>query len=163
MDLQDRIKQLHQGKKYRPVGVFVLYNSVNELLLYQSAKNLEYWGFPQGGIDPNETPQVAFYRETKEEIGVIKKDLGNIIMANGIQLLNAPIGRVKRDGFNKGKAYLLMMTEYFGDNNFVLQKGEVESVKWASFKQVEEHFSELRPRKSALLLDYLEQIKLYLI
>ena len=159
MNLQQQIKQLYQQKKYRPVGVFVLHNSDKELLIYQSAKNLDYWGFLQGGIDLGETPQEVFYRETNEEAGVEKEELGVIQVATNLQLLNSPIGRKKRDGFYRGKAYLLMVAEYFGGNNFIPQQGEVETVKWVDFDGARKHFSKLRPKKSDLLLDYLEQVQ----
>jgi putative (di)nucleoside polyphosphate hydrolase len=31
------------------------------------------WQFPQGGIQPNETPQVAMFRELQEEVGLTEQ------------------------------------------------------------------------------------------
>lgn len=33
------------------------------------------WQFPQGGINPNETPEQALFRELEEEVGLTEKDV----------------------------------------------------------------------------------------
>ena len=58
-------------KKYyrRCVGMMIL-NDKNEILV---GKRLDhpsgYWQMPQGGIDKNENPEKAVWREMMEEIG----------------------------------------------------------------------------------------------
>tara|TARA_Y100000310_G_scaffold159075_1_gene158524 strand:- start:190 stop:717 length:528 start_codon:yes stop_codon:yes gene_type:complete len=160
VDLQQKIAQLHQERKYRPVGVFLLCNSENECLIYESTKNKGFWIFPQGGIDSDEKPQDSMYREMKEELGVSKEELENVVIGDKIECLNRPIGRKNRNGFCKGKAYILMRANYSGNNNFKLKKDEVSAVKWVDYSTAKHLFSKLRPKKSELLTKYLTSTSL---
>jgi 8-oxo-dGTP pyrophosphatase MutT (NUDIX family) len=37
--------------------------------------NQDAWQFPQGGINPEETPEDALYRELNEEVGLEREDV----------------------------------------------------------------------------------------
>jgi putative (di)nucleoside polyphosphate hydrolase len=54
---------------YRKGVVAVLVNENGQVLLCQRSDNSSAWQFPQGGIELNETPQDAFFRELAEELG----------------------------------------------------------------------------------------------
>lgn len=70
---------------YRPNVVSVVLNDKNQLLICQRNPNnpddkkfgfkkedmFNYWQFPQGGIDKNETIELTAARECKEEIGIV--------------------------------------------------------------------------------------------
>ncbi len=60
-------------KKYRPnVAAIVLssrYPEKVEFFIASRSDVKDAWQFPQGGIDPGETPKEALLRELKEEIG----------------------------------------------------------------------------------------------
>ena len=57
-------------KKYRKcVGMMIL-NTKNQILVGKRLDNPSgYWQMPQGGIDENENPEEAVWREMMEEIG----------------------------------------------------------------------------------------------
>jgi putative (di)nucleoside polyphosphate hydrolase len=63
----------HKQKNYRPnVAAIVLSSSYPlkcEILIASRVDIKDAWQFPQGGIDGDETPQEALFRELKEEIG----------------------------------------------------------------------------------------------
>ncbi len=63
----------NENKKYRPnVAAIVLsssYPSKCEILVASRIDIKDAWQFPQGGIDEGETPEIALFRELKEEIG----------------------------------------------------------------------------------------------
>lgn len=61
--------------KYRPLVVGCILNNDDEILLVERAGVPNHWQFPQGGCEPDETPEEAVRREMKEEIGV-----GNLIV-----------------------------------------------------------------------------------
>lgn len=56
---------------YRPNVCAVITDTEQEkvLLFRRLGKHPQAWQFPQGGIDANESPQDALYRELLEEIG----------------------------------------------------------------------------------------------
>jgi putative (di)nucleoside polyphosphate hydrolase len=54
---------------YRPNVALVIVNSRN-LVFWGKRVREHAWQFPQGGIDPGETPEQAMYRELKEEVGL---------------------------------------------------------------------------------------------
>lgn len=60
---------------YRPnVGIIVA-NQDSQLLWCRRLGKTDAWQFPQGGIQANETPEVAMYRELMEELGLGADDV----------------------------------------------------------------------------------------
>lgn len=60
---------------YRPnVGIIVA-NQGNQLLWCRRIGKADAWQFPQGGIQADETPEVAMYRELTEELGLQAADV----------------------------------------------------------------------------------------
>jgi putative (di)nucleoside polyphosphate hydrolase len=54
---------------YRPNVGIILCNAKNEVFWGKRVKE-HSWQFPQGGIKAGETPELAMYRELKEEVGL---------------------------------------------------------------------------------------------
>ena len=54
---------------YRPNVAIVIANPKN-LVFWGKRVREHAWQFPQGGIQPGETPETAMYRELKEEVGL---------------------------------------------------------------------------------------------
>ena len=54
---------------YRPNVGIILCNSKNEVFWGKRVRE-HSWQFPQGGINPGESPEVAMYRELHEEVGL---------------------------------------------------------------------------------------------
>ncbi len=54
---------------YRPCVLAVFTNSAGEVLVAERKDRPGSWQFPQGGIDPGESPEVALKREMGEELG----------------------------------------------------------------------------------------------
>ena len=57
---------------YRPCVLAVCTNDSGEVLVGERIEPAGSWQFPQGGIDPGESPEAAVRREVLEEIGVDK-------------------------------------------------------------------------------------------
>lgn len=62
-----------KGKEYRKnvaaIPLSFRYPALCEFFLAERSDMKGVWQFPQGGIDNNESPKEALYRELKEEIG----------------------------------------------------------------------------------------------
>ena len=56
---------------YRPNVGILLVNTHNDVF-WGKRVNQHAWQFPQGGIQPGETPLQAMYRELEEEIGLLR-------------------------------------------------------------------------------------------
>jgi putative (di)nucleoside polyphosphate hydrolase len=56
------------------VGIIVCNNN-NQLLLCRRFGKPQAWQFPQGGIDKNESPQQAMFRELVEELGLSSENV----------------------------------------------------------------------------------------
>ena len=54
---------------YRPNVGIIICNRKSEVF-WGKRVNQHWWQFPQGGIDPGETPERAMYRELQEEVGL---------------------------------------------------------------------------------------------
>lgn len=57
-------------KKEKSCGCIIIDNN-KVLLMYE--KNQNFWGFPKGHVEPNETEIETAKREVKEEVGLIVK------------------------------------------------------------------------------------------
>ncbi len=55
------------------VGI-IIFNDHGQVLLAKRY-NQDSWQFPQGGVDENETPLMAMYRELYEELGLKPQDV----------------------------------------------------------------------------------------
>ena len=60
---------------YRPCVGITLFNAAGEVFVGERIDTPNRWQMPQGGIDDGETPEEAFYREMREEIGTDKADI----------------------------------------------------------------------------------------
>lgn len=77
------------GDGYRPNVCIVLCNDQNELLLFHRVGS-GGWQFPQGGIDDNESPLEAMYRELYEEVGLQAHDVKLLAQSTRWYRYNVP-------------------------------------------------------------------------
>lgn len=86
-------------------------------------------------IDPGETPLVAAWRETQEEIN-IKLAVNDLhFQAMFAQKMILPDGWINNELW-----YLYIVNWSDKDDTFILQEEEVECLKWFTFKELEVKF-----------------------
>ncbi len=97
-------------EKYRRcVGMMIL-NSNKEILVGRRLDHPSgYWQMPQGGIDENEKPEEAVWREMMEEIGTNNADLFKI----SNQWIKYEIPQETLDTLPWGKQYIGQMQKWF--------------------------------------------------
>src|ERR1700712_3264097 len=64
-----RLTKMLDKEGYRPNVGIILANNKNEVFWGKRIRE-HSWQFPQGGINPGETPEQAMFRELKEEVGL---------------------------------------------------------------------------------------------
>ncbi len=60
---------------FRPNVGIMLANAQGELLWARRVGGMDAWQFPQGGIQAQEDPEAALFRELREEVGLIPSDV----------------------------------------------------------------------------------------
>jgi putative (di)nucleoside polyphosphate hydrolase len=64
---------------YRPCVGITLFNQAGKIFVGERIDSPGAWQMPQGGIDPGEDIETAFYRELREEAGTDKADILRIM------------------------------------------------------------------------------------
>jgi putative (di)nucleoside polyphosphate hydrolase len=93
--------------RYRPSVAAILRNSSGQVLIGERRDTAGCWQFPQGGLDPGETPVAGLARELREELG-IKPDQYAVIDCKGLYRYLFPPGRTKAGYQGQEQTYFLL-------------------------------------------------------
>ncbi len=121
---------------YRNNVCCVVYSNENFLLLQDKGWPNNWWKFPQGGINENETIEQAAIRELKEETG---SDKFNIIgLSKNSNIYDWNDESVRLAGYRwRGQDQRYLIVEYFGDKNDInLDAEETQSYKWVTLENL---------------------------
>ena len=96
---------------FRPNVGIILANSQGQVL-WARRIGQSSWQFPQGGINEDETPEQAMYRELEEEVGLTAKDIDVIAVTRGWLRYKLPKRMIRHNSLpvcigQKQKWYLL--------------------------------------------------------
>ena len=119
------------------VGIIVL-NKNNEVFVGKRKDNpIDKWQMPQGGIDKNERPIQAMYRELLEETNIKSvKILKEIEKTFVYELPPNLLGKIWKGKF-RGQKQKWFIVRFFGDENEInlkTQNPEFIEWKWINFK-----------------------------
>lgn len=123
---------------FRPNVGIVIANNKGQLLW---AKRLgqDAWQFPQGGVDPGESPEQALYRELYEEVGLHPEDIDVVSCTRGWLRYRLPKRYVRKHSQpvcigQKQKWFLLRLV---GDESKIRfdcgHKAEFDCWQWVSY------------------------------
>ena len=141
--LQDLVAAHYAIGWYRPTAVGIIEDvSTNRVLVSHSPKG-DAWGFPQGGIGPEERVLDALLREIWEELGIPDEEL-TVARFCHAGTLDTP-GR-KRDGFTRGKLYLYFHVQREGSTPIRYKQDEVDSHQWVRLASAPEKVLDLCAR-----------------
>ena len=139
----------------------MILNDNNEILV---GRRLDYpsgfWQMPQGGIDDNENPEEAVWREMMEEVGTNNAEL--IKMSS--QWVNYNIPQDTLDRLPWGKRYVGQTQKWFvfrftgqeSDINVGTENPEFSEWKWTKFNSLAEN---IVPFKRDVYKKILEEFK----
>lgn len=106
-------------KKEKSCGCIIIKDN-QVLLIFE--KRRQYWGFPKGHVEQNETEIETATREVKEEVGL------NVVIDPEKRY---EMNYIIKDKIEKYTIYFLAMTD---SKNIVLQGNEIEDAKWCNFE-----------------------------
>ncbi|PWD85183.1 RNA pyrophosphohydrolase [Ignatzschineria cameli] len=122
------------------VGI-ILCNQNQQLFWGHRIGQLDAWQFPQGGIDPDETPEEAMYRELYEEVGLRPEHIKILGRTDRWLRYRLPHNLIRRNHLNErtciGQKQVWYMLEFVGDEeDFNLNAAdhpEFDHYKWVDY------------------------------
>lgn len=98
------------------VGIIIV-GGENRLFWGKRIGPFDAWQFPQGGMNEDETPEQAMFRELEEEVGLTKDDVEIVAVTKGWLRYRLPKRYLRRDRYRKNpcigqrqKWFLLKLT-----------------------------------------------------
>lgn len=127
-EVEDRWEAYEKGLWRRVASCWIM-NKKGEILLQKRAlakkKNPGKWAKTGGQIDTKESAEEAIFREVKEELGIeIPKEQIKVV-------------EIKKNILNKHFAYNYIFTVDYNVEEYLLQKEEVEEVKYFTIEEIE--------------------------
>ena len=116
--------------KYRANVAGILRNSRGKILICERLDARNGWQFPQGGVDPGETPEQALARELWEEISVEAADF-QIVEHHGPYRYLFGEGRTKKG--HHGKEQIYFLCDFLGRENGIdvrTKHPEFQAYRW---------------------------------
>jgi putative (di)nucleoside polyphosphate hydrolase len=123
---------------YRPNVAIVIVNHRNHVFWGKRVRE-HSWQFPQGGINPGETPEIAMYRELHEEVGLAPEHVRILGRTRDWLRYEVPQHWIKREwrGSYRGQKqiwYLLRLTGRDTDMNLrASEKPEFDAWRWNEY------------------------------
>ena len=148
-------------RQYRRCVGMIILNTKNEILVGRRLDHPSgYWQMPQGGIDKDEIPEEAVWREMMEEVGTNKAKLLHI----SSQWLNYDIPQDTLDTLPWGKKYIGQTQRWFvfrftgkdSDINVGTENPEFSEWKWAKIGSI---IDNIVPFKRNVYSTILEEFK----
>lgn len=155
VEVNEDISARHKAKDYRPIATIILRDQEGLYLFVQSAKNEDWWGLPQGGVDPGEDIIAGYLRELHEETG-IEKDQIRIVKYCGSNQIDIPTEN--RDGFQKGKRYYYFLSVCLSEVIVVPEPSEILGYQWVSLEDAKKLISNRNEEKQRTILEAMSKI-----
>lgn len=157
-DLNHVLQQARETKEFRPCVVAIIEDSEGRFLFVRSVKSVNSWGFPQGGVDDEETLSQALFREIAEETGIDPSNLtlNKFIGCNDLDIPHEP-GRDHR-GYSRGKRYFAFHIKYNGPDEIRLPPEELDQYEWVKPDEVGRTIASIREEKRTLILKQLKSL-----
>ena len=124
---------------FRPNVGIMLANAQGQLLWARRVGGQDAWQFPQGGIQADEEPETALYRELYEEIGLVREDVKVVASTRGWLRYRLPRRLIRHNCTpicvgQKQKWYLLQLLS--DETKISLENGgeaEFDCWRWVSY------------------------------
>ncbi|WP_091334887.1 RNA pyrophosphohydrolase [Allochromatium warmingii] len=131
----------HDG--FRP-NVGIILSNRDRRLFWGRRLGQNAWQFPQGGINPDETPEQAMFRELEEEVGLCERQVTILGCTRGWLRYHLPKRYIRRQYSSSGpicvgqKQVWFMLRVDCGEDAFCLDrtdKPEFDAWRWVRYWQ----------------------------
>ena len=117
------------------VGIMLINDDGHVFVGQRLDNNQDAWQMPQGGIDGDEDPQSAAYRELLEETGIEKENVKFLATSSKWLLYDLPEDLIPKlwDGKYRGQKQKWFLFKFLGTNkdiNISTEHPEFSSWKW---------------------------------
>jgi putative (di)nucleoside polyphosphate hydrolase len=145
---------------YRANAGIVVLDVSGKVLAFERADVPGAWQFPQGGIEENETPLAAAYRELEEETGLNRSKVEFI--AEYPEWITYEIPQdLRREGMARGQAQRWFIFRFKGeDSDIKLESGtqEFTAFKWMALSDLTRVVPDFRKGVYEKLASFLKDI-----
>ncbi len=123
---------------YRPNVAIVIVNGRNQVFWGKRIRE-HSWQFPQGGINPGETPEQAMYRELREEVGLEPQHVKVLGRTRDWLRYDVPQHWIKREwrGSYQGQKQIWYLLRLVGRDNDVSLRAtdnpEFDAWRWHDY------------------------------
>lgn len=123
---------------YRPNVGIIIFNK-DKKVLWAKRSYEDSWQFPQGGIQNNETPEAAMYRELMEEVGLSPEHVEIVARTQDWLRYDVPKNWIRRDWRDryKGQKQIWFLLRLLGNDSDVFLKNtdkpEFDDWRWDDF------------------------------
>jgi len=131
---------LIDAEGFRPNVGIVIINRQGQALWARRIGGQDAWQFPQGGINDNESPEAALYRELKEEVGLSPEQVEIVACTGGWLRYRLPKRMLRHNSTplcvgQKQKWFLLKLVgdEKDIDLNCDTGPAEFDDWRWVSY------------------------------
>ena len=115
--------------RYRPSVAAIVQDSAGRILIGERQDTPGGWQFPQGGVEPGESPEAALERELIEELA-LDASRYTIRQSRGPYRYLFPPGRTKH-GFNgQEQQYFLLALRESSTVHFATKVPEFAAIRW---------------------------------
>lgn len=132
------MKELPDNVFRANVGAIIMNNN-KEVLVFERIKIKGAWQFPQGGLNENEEPLIAIYREIKEETGIQKEQL-KFIETYPEWLTYELDKEMRTSKHGRGQTQKWFLFHFIGENKDIdvldVKEPEFSSWKWMKIKEL---------------------------
>ncbi len=123
------------------VSALIINKKKEFLLVNLESFEDKYFAIPGGGVELEETPKDAVYRELNDELGIKKEYLQIVGQSNIPVKFKFKIIKMNRDGIEyEGSERYFFGFRFIGDEKMIIPNpGEVRSYKWIAYDKLKNY------------------------
>ena len=151
----ERVMNQNPGQYFRAGAGAVILNDSGLIFAIERKAVPGAWQLPQGGLDANEEPLQAVYRELLEETGIRANDLELVTQYPEPLVYELP-PEYRKAKTGRGQVHYWFIFRYKGDEKQIDLSGEAEAAtwQWMAFEDLLKLVAPFRKRVYRRLYDF---------